>query len=102
MHKDDGKKSTKTIFHPGVASIPDTHPSKCGSHPLPRAGDRGLFELKLCTGVTGSVKALRPGLVRCLARTYGDLGDLAERCSPDRAVSPGIDISEELSGAGRS
>lgn len=29
-----GEKSTKTIFHPGVASIPDTHPSKCGSVPL--------------------------------------------------------------------
>lgn len=66
------------------------------------AGTEGYGEIKLFYRVTGSVQALRPGLVRCLPRTYGDLGDLAKCCSPDRAVSPGIDISEELSEAGRS
>ncbi len=98
MHKDAGK-STKTIFHPGVAEIPDTHPSKSSS--APAEGLRVIWT-KALYGVTGSVQALRPGLVRCLPRTYGDLGDLAKRRSPDRAVSPGIDISEELSEAGRS
>lgn len=48
MHKDTGK-STKMIFHPGVAEIPDTHPWKSSS--APTRGDSGLFELKLCTGL---------------------------------------------------
>ncbi|KAG7482572.1 hypothetical protein JOB18_024540 [Solea senegalensis] len=52
--------------------------------------------------VLSSASMQRPGLVPCLPRTYGDLGDLAKRGGPDRAVSPGIDISEELSEAGRS
>ena len=37
MHKDAGK-SSKTIFHPGVAEIPNTHPPKSSSAPCTGTG----------------------------------------------------------------